>query len=492
MASTLTAYNKKRKFADTPEPKGKAKGKNARQLQFVVQEHDASTLHYDFRLEAEGVLKSWAVPKGPSMDPADKRLAVMVEDHPLEYGKFEGTIPKGNYGAGTVKIWDKGWYEPDADSDDHNKAVVTGVKKGSLKFELHGKKLSGSFALVRMKGKTDKNWLLIKHKDKPARVAPPEKKMKAPVVGGKGDSKEVMVSIGNRTLRLTNLQKMMWPREGFTKGDLINYYQSIREYILPHIKGRPQSLKRNPNGIDAPAFFHKNAAGDAPSWVDHIKLYAANAGRHVDYIVCNNAATLAYLNNLGCIEINPWNSRTAKLDKPDYMVIDLDPSDNNSFDEVIEVALAVKDILTEAGVAGYCKTSGSSGLHIYIPLQAAYTYDEIAPFAKAIAEATVRRVPRLATTDRQLKKRRGRIYVDYLQNKEGQTLACVYSVRPVPGATVSTPLDWKEVKSGLKVSDFTMFNVLARLKKRSDLFREVLTGKTDLRLAMKKLETSKD
>jgi len=303
-------------------------------------------------------------------------------------------------------------------------------------------------------------------------------------VNANGDT---TLTINRHKVSLTNLDKVYWPADGYTKGDLIQYYISIYKYILPYLKNRPQSLKRNPNGIDKPGFFHKDAGGEAPSWVKSIPLYSESADKDIDYILCNDAATLTYLNNLGCIEINPWNSTTKNLDNPDYLIMDIDPSDNNTFDEVIETAQVIKSVLDKAGATSYCKTSGASGLHIYVPLHAAYTYEQVRPFAEIVAILTEQQLPDLTTTERSLKKRKGRIYIDHLQNKRGQTLASVYSVRPVPGASVSTPLDWKEVKKGLHPSDFTIKNVLKRIEKKGDLFGGVLKGRVNLEKCLTRL-----
>lgn len=475
--STLRQYKQKRNFSRTPEPAARASTRRRKKLSFVVQEHDASHHHFDFRLESDGVLKSWAVPKGPSMDPRHRRLAVMVEDHPLSYGKFEGEIPKGNYGAGTVRIWDKGWYEVEDADEDHGAGIAKGIDSGSVKIVLHGDKLEGSFALVRMNDGKRKNWLLIKHKDTSRPAAP----RRSPVV----NNKKQMVNVGGEKLQLTNLDKVLWPGEGLTKRDLIFYYNSIREVILPYLKDRPQSLNRHPNGISEKGFYQKNAGGDAPAFVKSIKIVAGSTGRKVDYVICNDEATLAYLNNLGCIEINPWNSRTSHLDQPDYLVIDIDPSPGNTFNQVVDAALAVKEVLDKGKVTGYCKTSGASGVHIYIPMRARYRYNTVRSFAALIAEKAQALVPSITTVERAINKRRGKIYLDYLQNSKGQTLACAYSLRPVPGACVSAPLEWKEVRHGIAPADYTIHNMLRRVKSKGDLFAKVLSGTTDIEKSMR-------
>lgn len=864
----LEKYRAKRDLKRTPEPGGAKSRTIGAPLIFVVQRHKASHLHYDFRLEMRGTLKSWAVPKGPSMAPVDKRLAMMVEDHPYDYKDFAGVIPEGNYGAGIVEIWDKGTYEPLdlPEGKDPETFLMAMLRKGSLKIVLKGNKLKGEFALVRFKGQ-EKSWLLIKHRDKyaveaynseeetpknspinkllaakskatkrPARktarvvknaapsanVAPPKRfsvrglgsagKVKDPIrpmlaspdvrpfddpdwvfeikwdgyravaeTGGKDlrlysrnglsfleaypdvvselrtirkrmvldgeivaindrqrpdfqllqhasqepsthliyyvfdileldgkdltrlpllDRKEKLravltdgthvrycdhvasegkaffaaaveqdlegiigkrtdslyakgvrgknwvkiknhrsqeaviggytaprnsrkhfgalllgvyekdelvyvghtgtgfdhrsldemmammkplvrttspfstkvdanqppvwvepklvcnikftertrdghmrhpvflglradkdatsvtkepmtpkkkipkarkavaaparargnmtaagkkvkrapagskedapderdVKVGRNTVHLTNLNKLYWPEEGITKGDVLRYYDQMHTVLLPHLKDRPQSLFRTPDGATGPGFFQKDAGGSAPSWVPSVKIPSeSRGGKEIDYLLCNDLGTLLYMANLGCIEINPWASRKQHLLKPDYLVMDLDPSDKNTFDQVVEAALAVKVVLDRIKVKCYCKTSGSTGLHIYIPTGGRYTYDQLAPFAKDIMLVVQSMLPKTTTLERSLAKRdKRKIYLDHLQNRKGQTIASVYSVRPKPGATVSTPLKWSEVKIGLDPTDFTMRTVPERTKKIGDPFKPLL------------------
>jgi len=297
------------------------------------------------------------------------------------------------------------------------------------------------------------------------------------------------ISANGHEVKLTNQQKVYWPKEGITKGQVLNYYNQISKFILPYLKDRPQSLKRNPNGISDKGFYHKDAGDAAPEWVDQIELYSESADKEINYIICNKKATLLYLNNLGCIELNPWNSRVKDLDKPDYLVMDIDPSDTSTFDEVIETALVIKDILDKARAASFCKTSGATGLHVYVPLGAAYDYDQARAFAELIATLAQAQLPQTTTLERSLNKRLGRIYIDFLQNKRGQTLSSVYSIRPVPGASVSTPLEWREVKPGLHPSQFNIHNIEKRLSKVGDLFNGVLKKKLSLEKASKLLGT---
>jgi bifunctional non-homologous end joining protein LigD len=883
----LQQYNLKRNFSDTPEPRGKVAHSKSK-LAFVVQRHKASHLHYDLRLEIDGVMKSWAVPKGPSMNPGDKRLAMMVEDHPISYNTFSGIIPEGNYGAGIVEIWDEGSYS-DVDNsgkDEAEKKLRAGLKAGNLKFTLYGKKLKGEFALVRLRKAGENQWLLIKHRDKfatdeeynseketpknspinkwlrtvgsrqsgskqsdankrasrnsklsekiksapaikkapveteiPAEkrrkvralpsetrklskyiapmlakesdqpfsdpewiyemkwdgyraiaevnkskvslysrngntfdssypvvvdalkemginavldgeiivvdengksdfqrlqyygtdnqhpmeyrvfdvlfingkdvtqlpllerkeklrkllkqnevvkysdhisekgeaffkaaqeqnlegimakkadsqyhigkrssewlkiknvqtedvliagfteptgsrqhfgalilalrdgdklkyightgtgfdtkglndlykkmlplvttkspfeekiktnmpatwikpvlvaevkftertregslrhpvflrlrddkkakeatmeaaqrvdvkaktksVSPKAKKTKSEKEAEEDSSKEKDLAFGKTKVHVTNLQKVFWPDEGFTKGDVINYYISVSKYILPFLKGRPQSLKRNPNGITDTGFYHKDAGQEAPSFVKSVPVHSDSGNKDIDYILCNDQPTLTYLNNLGCIEINPWHSSVPKLEMPDYVVIDLDPSDGNTFDEVIEAANVIRDILKRGGAEGYCKTSGATGLHIYIPTGKKYTYDQIKDFANIVCILAQEELPDTTTLVRNLKKRGSKmIYLDHLQNRRGQTISSVYSLRPKPGAPVSMPLKWTEVKPGLTPTDFNIQNALKRIEKNPEAFKEVLGKGIDLLKVLKKL-----
>lgn len=295
--------------------------------------------------------------------------------------------------------------------------------------------------------------------------------------------------MAKHSLALTNLHKLYWPDEKITKGDLINYYEAVAPLILPYLKDRPLSLKRNPNGILDKGFYHKDAGDIAPAWMKTANIHSESTGKTVHYLVCNNVKSLLFIANLGCIEMNPWNSTVQKLDAPDYLVMDLDPSDKNTFDEVIDTALVIKEILDKAGITGFCKTSGSTGLHIYIPCKKKYGYDEVREFAKLIATLAQEQLPETTTMERSLAKRKKyHVYIDYLQNSRGQTLASAYSARPKPGATVSAPLEWKEVKKGLQLSDFTIKTIHKRIQKKGDLFKGVLGKAIDISKALKNLK----
>ncbi len=796
---SLNEYRKKRNFKKTSEPTP-AQGHHNGVLHFVVQKHAASHLHYDFRLENKGVLKSWAVPKGIPDDPTLKRLAIEVEDHPLEYRHFEGTIPKGNYGAGTVEIWDEGEYYIDKDLDrkTNEKKIDEDLHKGHLKFYLKGKKLHGQYTLVKLqhsKGKQNQ-WLLIKkpskddsksngklkirgHDPMPETIDPMLATLTAEpfdrkgwmfevkwdgyrilaniknhevrlytrnnntyteqfsevadelkgfndaildgemvVVNEKGVSefqllqnymrrhqgtlvyyvfdilyldgkdlhqlplserKEILRDLipegnrvrfsegveekgkafykaakdnglegiiaknlkstyqyGHRSLdwlkikavqeqeaiicgftaprgsrkhfgalilgvyknnelkyvghtgggfdedllehvdghlkklvtdqcpfkvkprtnapvtwvkpimlcevkfqewtgdghmrqpiflglrqdkkpketrqeipvptkkvlseiqtpelkinvkfRLSNLDKVYWPDEGYTKGDMIHYYQTMAPFILPYIKGKPQSFRRQPEGIKTPGFFQKDIKFKPPSWMKIFELTSESRNQKTHYLVCQDKHDLAYMNNLGCIEINSWLSSAAAATHPDFMVFDFDP-EGIEFAKVIDAVLVAQDILTKIKCPGFCKTSGSRGMHIYVPLKRKYDYDQTKDFSQMICVAIHQQLPDITSMERSPQKRKGMIYLDYLQNHFTATMAAPYSLRPRPGATVSTPLEWREVKVDLNPQDFTIKTIPKRVKEKGDVWKGILTQGIDMRKSLTKLES---
>jgi bifunctional non-homologous end joining protein LigD len=827
----LKEYIKKRDFTQTREPKS-GKG-SSKKLRFVVQRHHASRLHYDFRLELDGTLKSWAVPKGPSMNPGDKRLAMMVEDHPIDYQNFEGIIPNGNYGAGVVMIWDHGTYESLSKSrEDDVKTLRAGFKSGDFKFKLNGKRLKGEFVLVKLHNAEDNAWLLIKHKDeyaitddynsedfvpdeikkllnnksgkatglppvkkknvenedaepketepKPAKESsgspyrPMMAKLESKVfdngdwiyerkldgyralgytdkkaklisrnnidfskdykkiidelkkipedaildgelvvedkngrtnfqhiqnyngdkddlklkyyvfdllylnghdlrdlelikrkellkelissskgpsivfnehVEGKGtelfakakkegwegiigkdghsyynsgkrtdrwlkfklqnsqeaiicgytgptgsrkhfgalilgmhdgdklkyigncgtgfteaslkelyekmqpleiDSKpfaekirnrtkvtwlkpelvcevwyaewtsdshlrhpvykglrmdkktenvvketpdvqladEETLSYGSKKVKISHLNKVYWPQEGITKGQLINYYREMANWVLPYLKDRPINMRRQPNGITDEGFFMKNTAdAHLPSWIKTHDLYSESNKKDIQYIIGGDEATLIYMVNLGCIEINPWLSTYKKPENPDFLVIDIDPHDV-PFTEAVQVALKTKEIFDRMQLKTFIKTSGSKGLHIYCYVGGKYDYDFVKMFAEYTAGLIHEELPDITSIERSPAKRKNKTYIDFLQNRRGQTIACPYSVRPKPGATVSTPLHWDEVNDDLKLSDHTIFNIKERVGTIADPWKDLTAEKADLKKAL--------
>ncbi len=726
---SLRIYNQKRKFKNTPEPKGVAQKKSHRgNLKFVVQMHDASRLHFDFRLEFDGVFKSWAVPKGPSLNPQDQRLAVFVEDHPIAYGSFEGLIPKGNYGAGTVLLWDEGTYV-ERGSEDRAQSEVAMKKafaKGHITFVVTGTKLNGEFALIKLKkDKGQKAWLLVKKRDEYSsvkrtslldnrsvksgrtiaeiaaasaaegkvwlpkkglqkKIAPSRIKQKKPILlkrstvpqkmdlsppidkqpmprklkpmiptisrtapSGKnwfyeiqpkglravaevegqrvhlysrsglpfekkfpevlsnlselgihavldgvvttsrghsvyvvfdllylnghdlrktplreriefldsvkfsgawvrrltpltldsknsgpmmarnldsvfqsGISKDWLTFpasvaplqsngitrpfVSKKTPskaktsppapqfqleepRLTNLDKIYFPEDGISKGDLIAYYRNVASHILPYLVDRPESLNRQPNGIAAPGFYQKDMTGHLPRWLKTERVFSESSDKTIDYLVCQDERSLLYIVNLGCIEIHPWFSRVGNLNSPDFLVIDLDP-DDNPFDHVIEVALEFHKLMKQIGAIHFCKTSGATGLHIGVPLQARWSFDEARDLAESLCRVVARKFPTTTSLERSPSRRRGKIYLDYLQNRRGQTLAAPYCVRPRNGAPVSMPLPWLDLHPGLKPAQFHIHNVPGLIQKRKDPWLGVLGPAIDLEVCRRKVQ----
>ena len=293
--------------------------------------------------------------------------------------------------------------------------------------------------------------------------------------------------VDGKELIFSNVQKLYWKKEKITKGDLINYYHQVAPLMLPYITGRPHSLNRHPDGWDGKSFYQKDVTGKVPDWMATFPYRSAEEDVDKEYLVVQDEASLLYMVNMGCIEINPWSSTTKKPDYPTWCIIDLDP-DTNRFDTVIQVARVGYEILTAAGISSYCKTSGSTGLHIYIPLNGKYDYDQSKEFARVIVTMMQKEMPDTTSIERATSKRKGKIYLDFLQNRPQATLAAPYSVRPKAGATISMPLHWEEVKKGLKMNDFHLRNAVGLLKGREDFFKGVLGKGIDMQKALKELE----
>lgn len=279
--------------------------------------------------------------------------------------------------------------------------------------------------------------------------------------------------INGHEIKFNNLDKIYWPDEKITKRDLLNYYYQVAPYIMPYLKDRPQSMNRHPDGIKGQSFYFKDVTGKAPDWVETYLYHSDADNRDRNYLVAKDDASLLYMASLGCIEMNPWHSRVGSEDYPDWCIIDLDPA-KNTFDQVIEAANVTKEILDSMGVPGYPKTSGSTGIHIYIPFGAKYTYEQSKEFARIIARMVHQALPKFTSIERAVKDRKGKMYIDFLQNRAQATVSAPYSVRPKPGATVSMPLYWDEVKKGLKMNDFTIHNAMERIKSVGDIFKPVL------------------
>jgi bifunctional non-homologous end joining protein LigD len=482
----LNRYRDKRDFAKTPEPPPIPKRESTRhQPIFVVQEHHASRLHYDFRLEADGVLKSWAVPKGPSTDPAQKRLAVQVEDHPLAYATFTGTIPEGQYGAGTVTIWDQGTYHNLLADKPLPQTVTEGIDAGHLEFALHGKKLRGQFALIRMhgKGRGKEHWLLMKMQDAfahpEARVGGNMQETEGAHTGTSHARPPSRTQVRARTrarrtseppedgITYTHPEKLMYPEAGITKGDVLDFYRRMATRLLPHLRDRPATLERLPeglNGSDAPHFWQKRTPDYYPDWIKRVEL-PSERGEVVPYVLVNDAATLLYLVNQGTLTFHVGFSRIADLDRPDFVLFDLDPG-QASFTDAVAVTKALHAILRDDGRQGFVKTSGKTGLHVFVPWERQTDYDEARAWTLGMAQRVVDALPDQATTERSKAKRGKRVYIDVMQNAKGHHAVPPYVLRAVPGAPVSTPLRWQELTPTLDPRGYNLKTIFQRLARQ--------------------------
>jgi len=299
---------------------------------------------------------------------------------------------------------------------------------------------------------------------------------------------EATLTIDGRTLKFTNLKKVFYPAEGFTKRDVINYYDAVSELILPHLKDRPLSLKRYPNGAESEYFFQKDTPETFAPWLRTEMIDSEHAGKPIRYVFAEDHASLLYLANLGCIDHNPWMSRSQSLDNPDFILIDLDPQEC-PFEMIVEAALLVKKTLDRLGLIGYPKTTGGDGMHVYVPIEPIYSYEEARTFADLISRIVIAEKKEMFTTPRSVAKRqRNRVYFDYLQIGKSKTIAAPYVLRAYPGAPVATPLDWSEVKKGIEPKQFNISNVRERFKEKGDLFRGVLEQPQRLEGALERLE----
>ncbi|HXV64681.1 MAG TPA: non-homologous end-joining DNA ligase [Vicinamibacteria bacterium] len=675
-SKSIDAYRDKRDFNRTPEPSPEAGARESEALRFVVHRHEARRLHYDLRLEMAGVLKSWAVPRGFSYDPLVKRLAVRTEDHPLAYENFEGVIPKGEYGGGTMTIWDRGRYDL-VQAEDGPAAV----EEGKLEIRLRGRKLRGEWHLVKTRSENHE-WIVFKARDRYARkesdkapffdlssareaplferlepmkasgergtfsdpnwlfevdfqgrraairkagdevrlVTPDGEDLGArlpeivedarrlrsenawldgvvvvsddskrpsrqslesrlagasqeiavfyafdllfyeewdlrPValaarkellstlsplglqhllyvdhVQGRGeDFCEVTRSAGltgviakraestyasgrsaewvripvldptdeppphdlvtalrtmrptKRKIAFTNLDKVLWPDDGFTKGDLIRYYEQVAETLLPYLYERPVHMLRYPDGIRGKSFYQKDAPDHIPDWV--VTETIESDDQPIHYIVCNDRDTLILMANLASIDLHPWLSRRDRRDTPDWAVFDLDAK-KSPFSDVVKIARTIGKILRGIGLRPYLKTSGATGIHIYVPVLPIYTYEHTRTFCQMVSTFVAREHKDIATVERLPSRRGNKVYVDFGQNRRGQTVVPPYAVRPRPKAPVSAPLTWDELDVELDPTAFNMKTILARLAKEGDLFQGALRDPQDLLAAV--------
>jgi bifunctional non-homologous end joining protein LigD len=504
---TLSQYRKKRDFARTPEPAGDRSPSAPHGARFVIQRHRARRLHYDFRLEIDGVPVSWAVPKGITRDPTARHLAVHVEDHPIEYIDFEGIIPEGEYGGGNVIVWDHGTWEPHG--TDHPRRAV---EAGELHAELHGQKIAGRVVLIRTnRGHGKDNWLVLHKKDEEAIIGwDPEQHPRSVLTGltneqvatnpqrswtahgaqpltsdafGAPNPDELAAldalekkgrrTFQGRTLELTNLDKILFPARGrtpaITKRDLIRYYSSIGPVMLPYLVGRPLNLHRYPNGATNKGFWQKEAPDYAPDWMPRWHNPEADQGESQRYLIAGSPPALAWLANHAAIELHPWTSQIPNVHRPTYALIDIDPGPNTSRDELLLLARLHRTALEHLSIQGYPKASGQRGIQIWIPIEPGPTFDETRAWVEQLSRAIGDTVPELVSWTWQKNDRRGLARLDYTQNAVNKTLVAPYSPRPAPGAPVSTPITWHELDDPEFAPDrWTITSIPERLTAHGD------------------------
>jgi bifunctional non-homologous end joining protein LigD len=427
----LREYHARRSFDRTPEPRGRAARPARNGRAFVVQEHAARSLHHDFRLELDGALKSWAVPKGPSLVRGEKRLAVQVEDHPVEYARFAGTIPPGQYGAGRVTIWDRGTWEPEGDARE-------GLKHGHLRFRLDGSRLQGRWDLVRMGGKAGtggKNWLLIRADDDGG--APPA--------------------------RLTHPDRVLYPGTGITKRALAGHYASAAVRMMPYVRERPLSLFRCPDGIGGTCFWARHAGASVPGGLRAVPIQERR--KAAGYLVVERPSGLGALAQMGALEVHAWNARADRLETPDQLVFDVDPGPGVGWERVVETARWLRARLRRAGLTGFAKATGGKGLHVVVPLVPRAGWDEARGFSRQLVEELAAARPGRYTTQASKAARPGRIFLDYLRNARGATAIVPYSPRARAGAPVAVPLRWTELETLRAAGPITILDLPRRLSR---------------------------
>jgi bifunctional non-homologous end joining protein LigD len=503
-----------RDFAVTAEPEGATPAAGGGR--FVVQRHRARRLHYDFRLEVDGVLASWAVPRGPSLDPAARQLAVHVEDHPLEYADFEGVIPRGQYGGGDVVVWDRGTWTP-ARTDD----PAAAIEAGELHFDLAGEKLAGRFALIR-RGRSGsrsgkEEWLLVHKNDEHARhgwnaddhprsvlsgrtndevAADPDALWQSGVAAaeaelplGRGRTWEPPTddelaaldalgrggrwSVAGREVKLTNLDKVLFPGRAdeppVTKRELVRHYTVVAPQLLPYLLGRPVNLHRYPDGVDRPGFWQQELPAGAPEWVTRWHDPDAGPDEAECRVVADSVATLAWLANLGAVELHPWTGRLPDVRRPTWALIDVDPGTRTSFAEVLVLARLFRTALAHLDVEGIPKVTGQRGVQIWVPVAPGYSYSDTRAWVEKVSRAVGSTVPELVSWEWNKDRRGGRARLDYTQNIGNKTLVAPWSARPRPGAPVSVPLRWEELDDpDLAPDRWTVRTVPARIAETGD------------------------
>lgn len=417
----------------------------------MIHKHAARKLHYDFRIEVDGVLKSWAVPKEPSMGTKDKRLAVHVEDHPLEYGNFEGVIPPGQYGAGSVEIWDKGFYANMTIKEGKQEPLAKWIEKGHFIIWVKGDRLKGGFAFNRMK---DKNWILIKMNDEEAMENKQEEKFPS-----------VHITVKGKEIEITNAKKEVFAN--ITKEDYVRYYRTVAPLMLPHVQNRPISMFRMPHGMREPGFFQKHVPSYFPSWMKNVGV--EHKGKMITYIMANDESSIVYLATQMVIP-HIWPARADKLEYPDKMIFDLDPSVND-IAMTQQVALHIKKFLDDLKLPSFIMTTGNKGYHIVVPLDRTTKQEDVKNFAAKIARVLSDHYPDTMTDEMRIENRQGRVLIDIFRNSPTHTAVAPYAVRNSLRGGIAMPIEWKEV-STISPHHFTLENYTERLKK-GDLWKDM-------------------
>jgi bifunctional non-homologous end joining protein LigD len=530
---SLAPYQRKRDFGRTPEPAGGPPDPAAGTRRFVVQRHRARRLHYDLRFEIGGVLVSWAVPRGPTLDPKVRRIAIHVEDHPIEYLNFEGVIPSGGYGGGDVIVWDRGTWEPHATDD-----PAAAVAAGELHVDVTGEKLHGRLILVRTGeaaavGK--EQWLLLhKHdesavagwdpEDHPVSVlsgrtndevkADPERLWRSDLPaaeasvaiapGGAGAGEDGRADRGSdglsqldalgsggsldvfgRRLRLTNLDKVLFPGRPdevpVTKRELIRYAIQIAPVILPYLTGRALNMHRFPGGAESAGFWQKQRPDHAPDWIGRWDDPEARRGRVSSHLVVNEPAALVWAANFGALEWHAWTSCTDRPHQPSYALIDIDPGTETSWADVLVLARLHRAALEHLGVLGRPKLTGRRGIQIWIPVGPGAEVELTRAWVEQLSRSVGSVVPDLVSWKWDIRERAGLARLDYTQNASHKTLVAPYSPRAVAGAAISAPLEWDELDDpSLRPDSVTIRTALDRLAERGDPFRALLASGQEL------------
>lgn len=460
--SSLKKYNLKRNFKKTKEPQGKVT-KDFKKLRFVVQHHLARKDHYDLRLEWNGTMKSWAVPKGPSYNSKDKRLAVQVEDHPLSYRNFEGTIPKGEYGGGTVMLWDEGTWEP-------LEKIPKNFKVNSFKFVLKGKRLKGAWTLIHFK---ENNWLLIKEQDdkylysdinvfnKSIRTGRTMKQIAENI-----QLKKDKTSLKNKVIegiKISNPDKVIFKNPRITKFDIAYYYHKVAKRMLPLIENRIISTIRCPDGLNGEKFFMKHFSPQDEG-LKEINIKNAHGRKESYYYLTTSKALISEV-QMNSFEFHTWGSKITNVEYPDVMVFDLDPDELLDIKKLREGVKDLKKILDNLHLKSYLKVSGGKGYHIVVPIKQKMTWTEFRNTSKNIAKLMEATWPDKYTANIRKNKRKGKIFIDWIRNTRSSTSVAPYSVRLRDKCTVSFPISWRELDK-VKPKEITIEDALKRLKRK--------------------------